>query len=384
MPRTGGEVHPLAWWLWALGLAVAGSRTTNPLLLLLVVAVAGYVVAARRPPGDWAGGFRAYLVFGLVVVGIRTGFHIIFGGGQGQTVLLRLPEIGLPEWAAGIRLGGAVSAEGLVSALYDGLRLATLLICVGAAVTLAAPRRLLRTLPGALYELGLIVVVAVSLAPQLVEAAVRVRRARSLRGTAGRGLGALRSILMPVLAMALDRAVALAAAMDARGYGRAGAAAPLTRRATSGLLLVGLCGVCLGSYGLLDTSVPGAVGLPALLVGAGCAAAGLFLGSRRTTRSRYRAEGMDLRSVLVAASGVLAAVALVATSSGGWYWFPGGDRLDVAFASTYPVLLPRLSPLPLIGLALALAPAWLAPPPPRPEPPPSAAVPRESVGSSSR
>jgi len=38
LPRA---LHPGAWWLWALGLAAAASRTTNPLLLALVVAVAG-------------------------------------------------------------------------------------------------------------------------------------------------------------------------------------------------------------------------------------------------------------------------------------------------------------------------------------------------------
>ncbi len=31
-PRT---LHPAAWWLWALGLAVTASQTTNPLLLVL-------------------------------------------------------------------------------------------------------------------------------------------------------------------------------------------------------------------------------------------------------------------------------------------------------------------------------------------------------------
>src|SRR6185436_19367571 len=43
LPRA---LHPGAWWVWALGLATAASRTTNPFVLLLVVAVAGYVVAA--------------------------------------------------------------------------------------------------------------------------------------------------------------------------------------------------------------------------------------------------------------------------------------------------------------------------------------------------
>lgn len=351
---SDSQLHPLAWWVWALGLGVAASRTTNPLLLILVIAVLGFVVAARRPAQSWARGFRAYLIFGLVVVGIRTVFHIIFGGGSGVTVLFDLPELRLPEWAAGIRLGGAVSAEGLVSALYDGVRLATLLICVGAAVTLADPRRLLRTLPGALYELGLIVVVAISLAPQLVEAALRVRRARNLRGSGERGLRSVRSIAMPVLAMALDRAVALAAAMDARGYGRSGQSSAGTRRLTAGLLLLGLLGMSLGAYGILDTSVPSAVGLPSLGVGVLAAVAGLALGSRGAARSRYHAERVDPRSAVVGASGFVAATSLVLTSL---------NDVAVAFPSTYPVVLPQLAVLPVVGLLVALVPAWAAPAP---------------------
>ncbi len=42
-------LHPGAWWLWALSLAYAAMRTTNPVLLVTIAAVAGLVVAARRP-----------------------------------------------------------------------------------------------------------------------------------------------------------------------------------------------------------------------------------------------------------------------------------------------------------------------------------------------
>ncbi len=65
-----------------------------------------------------------------------------------------------------------------------------MLCCIGAANALANPKRALRVLPGALYELGMAVTVAVSLAPQLVESVQRVRRARQLRG--GRGAGCRR------------------------------------------------------------------------------------------------------------------------------------------------------------------------------------------------
>jgi energy-coupling factor transport system permease protein len=136
LPRS---LHPAAWWLWALGLAVAATHTTNPLLLLLIIAVASVVVMARRPDTPWARSFRIYLALGAVVVGFRVLFRILFGG-FGPTVLFTLPTIELPDVLAGIHLLGVVSAEALLAAFYDGLRLATMIICVGAANSLANPK----------------------------------------------------------------------------------------------------------------------------------------------------------------------------------------------------------------------------------------------------
>ncbi|MEO7429192.1 MAG: energy-coupling factor transporter transmembrane protein EcfT, partial [Acidimicrobiales bacterium] len=123
--RLPRPLHPGAWWLWALGLATAASRTTNPILLLLIVGVIGYVVSARRTDAPWARGFRSYLLLGLVVVAIRVVFRMLLDGQYGAHVLFTLPEVPLPAAAAGIRLGGPVSAEGVLAAAYDGLRLAT-------------------------------------------------------------------------------------------------------------------------------------------------------------------------------------------------------------------------------------------------------------------
>src|SRR3712207_8930253 len=52
--RIARDLHPAAWWVWALGLATAASRTTNPWLLGLIVAVACFTVAARRTDAPWA------------------------------------------------------------------------------------------------------------------------------------------------------------------------------------------------------------------------------------------------------------------------------------------------------------------------------------------
>ncbi|MBS1837206.1 MAG: energy-coupling factor transporter transmembrane protein EcfT, partial [Actinobacteria bacterium] len=159
-------------------MATAASRTTNPLLLAVIVGAVAVVVSARRTDAPWASGFGTYLVFGLVIIAIRVVFRMVFDAQDGTHVLFTLPSIPLPAAAAGIRIGGEVSAEGVLAAIYDGMRLATMIVCLGAANVLANPKRLLASVPSALYEVGSAVTVALSVAPQLIESGRRVTRAR--------------------------------------------------------------------------------------------------------------------------------------------------------------------------------------------------------------
>lgn len=350
LPRA---LHPVAWWIWAIGLATAASRTTNPLLLGLIIAVAAFVVSERRSEAPWARGFRGYLIAGLVIVVLRVVYRILFGGDYGDHVLITLPEIPLPDWAVGITLGGAITLESILAAAYDGLRLATLIICIGAANVLADPRRLLRSVPSALYEMGATLVVAVSVAPQLVESVGRVRRARRLRGGSGRGLRALARILIPVLEDALHRALALAAAMDSRGYGRSAHVPARTRRLTGGLVIGGLIGICVGAYGVLDETVAPILGMPMLVAGAAAAIAGFALGGRRLDRTTYRPDPWTSAETMVAASGITAAVLMIAIGI--------TDPASLQ-PSVVPLEWPGLAPLATAGLLVAALPAWLAPP----------------------
>ncbi|MBB5953568.1 energy-coupling factor transport system permease protein [Saccharothrix tamanrassetensis] len=341
-------LHPGAWWLWALGLAAVGSRTTNPLMLGLVIAIAGFVAVTCRQDTPWASSYGVFLKFGLVVIGIRVAFHVLLGGIGGPTVLFALPEVPLPDWARGIRLGGPVTAEGLVFALYQGLQLATLLCCVGAANALANAKRLLRSLPAALYEVSVAVVVAMTVAPQLVAGARSVRRARALRGEAVRGIRAVKVLMVPVLEDAFERSLVLAAAMDSRGYGRNAGLPTSTRLLTGALVLGGLIGLCVGAYGLLDGSAPTVAGVPMLALGTVLAVAGLRTGSRRVRRSRYRPDTWGAREALVVGSALVAALATVFSPAG-----LGGSALSPA---TVPLEPPQLPLLPALGLLCALAP----------------------------
>jgi energy-coupling factor transport system permease protein len=353
LPRA---LHPMAWWLWAIGLATAASRTTNPLLLAVLLAVVALVVVSRRGDAPWARSFSAYLVLGLVVVALRVLFNALLGAADDGDVLFRLPSLALPGWAKGIDLGGPVTAQEILAAAYDGLRLAVLICCVGAANALANPKRALRSLPPALYEVGSAVVIALTLAPQLVESVVRVRRARRLRASPQKGLRGLRAITLPVLEDALSRSLLLAAAMDSRGYGRANGTPQRLRRTTSALVLGGLLGLCLGLYGLLDGTAPPALGLIALGIGLVLAVAGLSLGGRRVRRTTYRPDPWRGPEWLVGGCGVVCAAVMVAAGS--------YDPL-LLHPSLYPLVWPDLPLVPLLAILVGILPAWLAPVPMR-------------------
>ncbi|GAB7004607.1 CbiQ family ECF transporter T component [Nocardioides sp. AN3] len=361
MTRIARDLHPVAWWLWAIGLAAYASQTTNPWLLLMLIGAAAVVVSARRSDQPWAGSFRIYLIAGAVIVAIRVVFRILLGGAVGGTVIVHLPQIPLPGWVLGITLLGPVTRESVLAGLYDGLRLATIVICVGAANSLANPKRLLRSMPAALYEVGTAVVVAVSVLPQLAESVQRVRRAQRLRAEVGersRGVRRLRRFVVPVLEDALERSLTLAAGMDTRGYGRAGDATAAQRRLTGSLMIIGLIGVCIGAYALLDQTFlggswgPVSRGAVVLAVGVGVCVAGMASAGRRVGRTTYRPDPWRWPETAVALTGI------VVGGVGSWV-------AQHQYAITNPDLgaSPQVSVAALVGVLVALAPAVLAPTP---------------------
>jgi energy-coupling factor transport system permease protein len=350
--RLPRDLHPVAWWLWAVGLAVAASFTTNPWLLLMLIGVACLAVSARRSTLPWADSFRLYLWLGLAIVVIRVVFRILVGGGDGGRVLLTLPTIPLPHWTLGLRLLGSVTQSSLLFGLYDGLRLATIVICVGAANALANPKRLLRSVPPALYEIGSALVVAITMLPHLADSFRRVRAAQTLRGGEGGKVRGLRRLLVPVLEDSLERSLALAAGMDTRGYGRTAGATARERRTTGGLMLLGLCAICVGVYGALDRTTPAWVGSPMLAVGVVVSLLAVRGAGRRVGRTRYRPAPWLWPEAVVAASGGVVALLV---------WWMSHHELTIAYPSL--AVAPTLSVLALVAAGVALGGALCAPRP---------------------
>ena len=174
---------------------------------------------------------RCFLRFALVLIGVR----VLFSGScsaspSATTCCSRCRRCRCPTGRPGSARRRRSPPSSCSQSLYDGLQLATILVCIGAANSLASPSRLLKSVPAALYEVGVAVVVAMTFAPQLVADVARVRRgAPAARPAAHRS--ARRSPARSARAggRAGTLAVALAAAMDSRGYGRT---AGLPRRAS--------------------------------------------------------------------------------------------------------------------------------------------------------
>jgi len=345
-------LHPGAWWLWALGLAAAASRTTNPVPLLLIVIVTWFVVQLRRGDAPWASSYAVFFRLSLFVIAIHVVFQALLSSqNQGLTVLFTLPEIELPT-STGIKIGGEVTLEAVLNAVYFGLQLAAIFCCIGAANALGSARRLLRYLPAALYEIGIAAVIALTFAPQLVTDAGRIRSAAKLRGSR-RGVRQFGRLAMPIVEGALERSVDLAAAMDARGYGRTTEQSPSARRVTAALVLTGSFGLLVGVYGLLTAHT---FGVPLLAVGTLLGVVGLRVGGRRTGRTRYRPDPWAVPEFLAVGCGAVAATLMFVTSSRdpGLLWLAS------------PTDVPPVPLLACLGILIGVLPAFVTPPLPVP------------------
>ena len=341
-------LHPAAWWLWALGLGAAASRTTNVIVLGLLISAAGVVVARRRGDEPWSGAFASAMRIGGFIIVARMILQLVFGPQIPGFTIVNLPRVPLPDWAAGVRVGGSTSLPSLVIAIREGMQLATIVVATGAANALASPTRLLRALPGVLYEAGVALTVALSFGPQMITASRRIRRARRLRGRPTRGIAGLRGMALPVLEGALEQAIMLAAAMDSRGYGRRGSTSALRVRLASLVLLVGLLTAALGSYLVLDTAGHHGGGALTILAAMALLVLAVSLGGASGQRTRYRPDPFGLSEWLVAACGIGPAVLLSLHSSG-------------LRPETIPLQWPSLPSAAVLAGAIAILPGWLAP-----------------------
>ena len=194
-------------------------RLQNNWLTLGTLSLVSLLVYRYKSDGPWSDSYLWALKLILFVIAFRVFIGIVIGVPIPGHTLFTLPQIPLPSWMAGITLGGPVTWKRVSSTIIESLNIASIIALFGAATALTNPRSLLRSLPPMFYEVGVVLIVATNLTPQLVANLKRIRVAQKMRGISTNKLLSWRQIAMPLLEDSLARALDLAAAMDSRGYG---------------------------------------------------------------------------------------------------------------------------------------------------------------------
>ncbi len=300
MPRF----HSVVWLLWLIAGVVAVS--SNPLLNLLVMAQAVLVASSCHTESPVGHAFGIFLRLGLALVLVRTLFSIIPVGGfsYGATALVTLPEIELPVWLGGLRLGGTATLEMLVGGLVSGLRLWTLILVYGAFNAVADHYSLLRRTPRALFHAGLITTIALTFVPNVILHFEAIRDAQRVRGHRFRAWRDALPLIVPLLSGGLERSIQLAEAMDSRGYGHT----TVRRRGGIWAQLVSIAGVTMLALGLYLGLTGNRQGWIGVGIGGSLAVGALHWLAGGIHRTRYLRERWRERDTLV----LLASLVLIA------------------------------------------------------------------------
>jgi energy-coupling factor transport system permease protein len=294
-------LHPSAWIAWLTAISVFAFVVTNPLYILLALG-AVVVVHLSFPvePSAVGRAVRLFVTLGLILLVARMAFVALLPN-PGQTVLFTLPELTTPRWLGGLDLGGDVFAEVIVGGASEGSRLIVVLAAFGVFNARADLSGLLRTVPAAFRDVGLVLSIAVAFVPGMLRTVSDVRDAQRLRGEWGlRRLAP--SLAVPVLGMSLERALLLAESMDLRGYGRGTASRASRAFLWSGLLLA-LAAVATWISGGPRTA-------SALAVAAGvCIVCGFWTASSASPTTRLRGQPVTAFdfAIIAASAGVLVA-----------------------------------------------------------------------------
>lgn len=196
-----------AWLVWMMAAFAVAMLATNPLYLVIVLLCAA-LVRASFGVGDSLPVWR----FGLAVVAFSTFYNALLMH-FGDTVLFTLPRL-LPL------VGGPITLEAAAFGASRGLALWTLFAVFAVFNDVLSPYELVRLTPRFLRQAGLVVSITLAFVPQTVKSFSQVREAQAIRGHQLRGVRDLTALLVPLLADSLEKAVQLAEAMEARGFGQ--------------------------------------------------------------------------------------------------------------------------------------------------------------------
>ena len=327
-----------AWLVWLAAALLVAMVATNPLYLVIVLLCVALVRASHGAGNALLPAWR----FGLTVVGFSTVYNALLTH-FGDTVLLQLPRA-IPL------LGGPVTLEAAAFGASRGLALWTILAVSSVLNDVLSPYELVRLTPRFLRQAGLVISITLAFVPQTVRSFRQVREAQAIRGHQLRGIRDLTALLIPLLADSLEKAVQLAEAMEARGYGNL--KSPISNLKSQVLMVGGLSGLLMGW--LVEAYWRTGIGWAVIVASAVAFMLGLRTVAAHAPRTTsYKRLAWSERDTLLAVLSALplAVVAVIAIL----------DPLALTFYPYPRVTLPSFDVRLGICLALLVAPAFMRP-----------------------
>lgn len=322
-----------AWGIWLVAGGTAVVLAQNPVYLLVLLWV-GWLV------GESCQHSAAPLQLNLLRLGaIMLLLGMVFHGLSvhvGTHVLFALPA----SWPW---VGGNITLEGLAYGLLNALVLLTMLVWFMSFNRVVRTADLVRMVPKGFRDLGTVLLIGMSYVPELLNHLQSIREAQAIRGHQLRSWRDWQPILLPLLIGGLERAMSLAEAMVARGFG----AVRESRLRWQGqlLLLVGITAVLAGWLAWFWVRWLGWL----LMAGGVALVVGLVWALGRDVHvTRYEERPLTAADWAISLASLLVIVLLFMLRQPAWHYTP------------FPNLtLPLLDPVAILILGLLLLPALL-------------------------
>ncbi len=342
---TRGPLHAIAWLIWALAAAVCVQVAGNPLYVGLVVGICWVVTETHNAGGLLSRAFPVMVSVGAIFGAIKVGLTALTTHTT-EGVLVTLPDVTLPELLGGFTVGGTVNDLIVARAVSEAIAIVGVMAAFGAFNSVVAHDELVRSMPRSLHEPGVMLTVGLAFVPSTIQSVRLVQESdRARTGGVSVRRGRLVRLTIPLLERGMERAVLLSESMDARGFARQ----KPSRQETWGMwtALGGLVSLLAMLVALVGGQ--GGVAVAALAVGVALIGLAVALGSRATTRTRYRPRRLTPRDALVMSTCLLATGGVIAASALGRSVQWPGTVLEP----------PGLDPVVVLALALLAVPALL-------------------------
>lgn len=333
-----------AWLAWGAAAMTPLLVSRNPWILAQVLVIVSIVRVTWGPAMYHQGlGWFVRIAASFVLVGVAFNVVTVHAG---NLVLARLPE----TWPV---IGGALTWNALAYGVLGGLALFGLVLTGVTISALISWTDLFHVMPARLAPIAVTGSVAWAFLPQTAIAWRNIREAQVMRGHRFRAARDFIPIVVPLLAGGLDRSLAVAEALESRGFG-ASTDAGTTRRSRREDLAFGT-GVVTGLGGLavavycLAVGRAGWAAVAAILGGLSLAALLRLSPAPANKRTRYRSPTWTGADTLVTAVSLATLIAVLV-------W--NGARPGSLAYTPYPALSSPAVDAPLLAvLGLLLAPA---------------------------